>query len=80
MAVTVYGSLGVSRLQAADPRQPQRPPVAEDLRGFGIGMSDRPRLLALVCSQDGAASLIAPIGRDGDVGIVNNIETSPENW
>lgn len=54
--------------------------MAEDLRGFGIGMSDRPRLLALVCSQDGAASLIAPIGRDGDVGIVNNIETSPENW
>ena len=43
MAVTVYGSLGVSRLQAADPRQPQPPPVAEDLRGFGIGMSDRPR-------------------------------------
>jgi hypothetical protein len=37
-------------------------------------------LLALVCSQDGAASLIAPIGPDGDVGIVNNIETSPENW
>jgi hypothetical protein len=37
-------------------------------------------LLALVCSQDAAASLIAPIGRDGDVGIVNNIETSPENW
>jgi hypothetical protein len=37
-------------------------------------------LLALVCSQDGAASLIAPVGRDGDVGIVNNVETSPENW
>lgn len=37
-------------------------------------------LLGLVCSQDGAASLIAPIGRDGDVGIVNNVETSPENW
>ena len=37
-------------------------------------------LLGLVCSQDGAASLIAPVGRDGDVGIVNNVETSPENW
>jgi hypothetical protein len=37
-------------------------------------------LLALVCSQDGVASLIAPIGPDGDVGIVHNIETSPENW
>jgi hypothetical protein len=42
--------------------------------------TSRAALLALVCSQDGAASLIAPIGRDGDVGIVNNIETSPENW
>ena len=37
-------------------------------------------LLDIVCSQDGAASLIAPIGRDGDVGIVHNVETSPENW
>lgn len=37
-------------------------------------------LLALVCSQDGAGSLIAPIGTTGDVGIVNNVETSPENW
>ena len=37
-------------------------------------------LLALVCSQDGAASLVAPIGPDGDVGVVRNIETSPDNW
>ena len=36
--------------------------------------------LALVCSQDGVASLVAPIGRDGDVGVVMNIETSPDNW
>jgi sensor domain DACNV-containing protein len=36
--------------------------------------------LALVCSQDGIASLVAPIGRDGDVGVVMNIETSPDNW
>jgi hypothetical protein len=42
--------------------------------------TSRAALLALVCSQDGTASLIAPIGPDGDVGIVNNIETSPENW
>ncbi len=42
--------------------------------------TSRAALLALVCSQDGAASLIAPIGPDGDVGIVHNIETSPENW
>ena len=37
-------------------------------------------LLALVCSQDSAASLIAPTGSDGDVGVVMNIETSPDNW
>jgi hypothetical protein len=37
-------------------------------------------MLALVCSQDGVASLVAPIGSDGDVGIVLNIETSPDNW
>jgi len=37
-------------------------------------------LLALVCSQDSAASLIAPTGDDGDVGVVVNIETSPDNW
>jgi len=36
--------------------------------------------LALVCSQDSAASLIAPTGTDGDVGVVMNIETSPDNW
>lgn len=42
--------------------------------------TSRAALLALVCSQDGTASLIAPIGPDGDVGIVHNIETSPENW
>jgi hypothetical protein len=36
--------------------------------------------LALVCSQDSAASLIAPTGNDGDVGVVMNIETSPDNW
>lgn len=42
--------------------------------------TSRAALLALVCSQDGIASLIARIGRDGDVGIVNNVETSPENW
>jgi hypothetical protein len=36
--------------------------------------------LALVCSQDGAASMVAPIGPDGDVGLVMNIETSPDNW
>jgi hypothetical protein len=35
-------------------------------------------LLALVCSQDSAASLIAPTGTDGDVGVVMNIETSPD--
>jgi hypothetical protein len=40
----------------------------------------RAALLALVCSQDGAASLIAPMGGEGDVGIVHNVETSPENW
>ena len=40
----------------------------------------RAALLALVCSQDSAASLIAPIGPDGDVGVVMNIETSPDNW
>ena len=37
-------------------------------------------MLALVCSQDSAASLVAPTGKDGDVGIVMNIETSPDNW
>ena len=37
-------------------------------------------LLAIVCSQDGAASIAAPIGPDGDVGLVMNIETSPDNW
>jgi hypothetical protein len=42
--------------------------------------TSRAAILALVCSQDGQASLIAPIGDDGDVGVVNNIETSPENW
>ena len=36
--------------------------------------------LALVCSQDGIASLVAPMGGDGDVGVVMNIETSPDNW
>jgi hypothetical protein len=36
--------------------------------------------LALVCSQDGEASMVAPIGPDGDVGLVRNIETSPDNW
>ena len=36
--------------------------------------------LALVCSQDSAASLIAPTGSDGDVGVVMTIETSPDNW
>jgi len=36
--------------------------------------------LALVCSQDSAASLIAPTGTNGDVGVVMNIETSPDNW
>jgi len=36
--------------------------------------------MALVCSQDGIASLVAPIGGDGDVGVVMNIETSPDNW
>jgi hypothetical protein len=42
--------------------------------------TSRAALLALVCSRDGAASLIAPAGTDGDVGIVNNVETSPDNW
>jgi hypothetical protein len=36
--------------------------------------------LALVCSQDGAASIVAPMGPDGDVGVVMNVETSPDNW
>jgi hypothetical protein len=36
--------------------------------------------LALVCSQDSATSLIGPIGSEGDVGVVMNIETSPDNW
>ena len=30
--------------------------------------------------QDGAASIIAPLGPDGDVGVLMNIETSPDNW
>jgi hypothetical protein len=42
--------------------------------------TSRAALLALVSSQDSAASLIAPIGADGDVGVVMNIETSPDNW
>src|SRR5215204_2664458 len=42
--------------------------------------TSRAALLALVCSQDSAASLIAPTGADGDVGVVVNIETSPDNW
>lgn len=42
--------------------------------------TSRAALLVLVCSQDSAASLIAPTGSDGDVGVVANIETSPENW
>lgn len=37
-------------------------------------------LLALVCSQDSAASLIAPTDGNGDVGVVMNIESSPDNW
>jgi hypothetical protein len=37
-------------------------------------------LLAIVCSQDGVASIVAPVGSDGDVGVVLNIETSPDNW
>jgi len=37
-------------------------------------------LLALVCSQDGTASNVAPMGTDGDVGVLLNIETSPDNW
>jgi hypothetical protein len=37
-------------------------------------------LLAIVSSQDGAASIVAPMGTDGDVGLVMNIETSPDNW
>jgi hypothetical protein len=42
--------------------------------------TSRAALLALVCSQDSAASLIAPTGSEGDVGVVMNIETSPDNW
>jgi hypothetical protein len=42
--------------------------------------TSRAAQLALVCSQDSAASLIAPTGSDGDVGAVMNIETSPDNW
>jgi hypothetical protein len=42
--------------------------------------TSRSAKLALVCSQDSAASLIAPTGSDGDVGVVMNIETSPDNW
>jgi hypothetical protein len=42
--------------------------------------TSRAALLALVCSQDGAASIVAPMGVDGDVGVVQNIETSPDNW
>ena len=42
--------------------------------------TSRAALLALVSSQDSAASLIAPTGSDGDVGVVMNIETSPDNW
>ena len=42
--------------------------------------TSRAALLGLVCSQDSAASLIAPTGTDGDVGVVMNIETSPDNW
>jgi len=42
--------------------------------------TSRAALLALVSSQDSAASLIAPTGTDGDVGVVMNIETSPDNW
>ena len=40
----------------------------------------RAALMALVCSQDSPTSLIAPTGADGDVGVVMNIETSPDNW
>ena len=40
----------------------------------------RAALMALVCSQDSPASLIAPTGAAGDVGVVMNIETSPDNW
>jgi hypothetical protein len=42
--------------------------------------SSRTAMLALVCSQDGTASVVAPIGPDGDVGVVMHIETSPDNW
>ena len=42
--------------------------------------TSRAALLGLVCSQDGAASMVAPIGPGGDVGLVMNIETSPDNW
>jgi hypothetical protein len=42
--------------------------------------SSRSALLALVCSQDGTASLVAPVDGDGGVAVVENIETSPENW
>lgn len=42
--------------------------------------TSRAAMLALVCSQDGAASMVAPLGPDGDVGVVMNIETSPDNW
>jgi hypothetical protein len=42
--------------------------------------TSRAALLALVCSADGAASIVAPIGDNGDVGVVMNIETSPDNW
>ena len=42
--------------------------------------TSRAALLAIVCSQDGGASIVAPVGPDGDVGVVMNVETSPDNW